>query len=206
MRQIKEHFDRGSSVRIVGDGTDLTIGIEGRGGRRLAGFRNMPDGEVFYSPLEDSAEGVITYAEFPAVYSATTSSGRGSVFRERRGRRGERRRGRGVPEAGARDRRRRAPPRRARPRLQSEDHPLHAQRPLRREDRRHRPPRRRRELHLHGREERERRALGHGQDLRPRRRAQRWTARSCSATAVGSSDDEPAASSPPRARRRRSRP
>jgi aminopeptidase len=31
MRQIKEHFDRGSSVRILGDGTDLTIGIEGRG-------------------------------------------------------------------------------------------------------------------------------------------------------------------------------
>ena len=55
-------------MRIVGEETDLTLGIEGRKGVVSAGFRNMPDGEVFYSPVEDSAEGVITYAEFPAVY------------------------------------------------------------------------------------------------------------------------------------------
>jgi aminopeptidase len=28
----------------------------------------MPGGEVFYSPVEDSAEGVVEFAEFPAVY------------------------------------------------------------------------------------------------------------------------------------------
>ena len=81
MRQIKEHFDRGSSVRILGDGTDLTIGIEGREGVVSAGFRNMPDGEVFYSPVEDSAEGVITYAEFPAVYLGHDVVGARLVFR-----------------------------------------------------------------------------------------------------------------------------
>ena len=81
MRQIKEHFDQGRSVRILGDGTDLTIGIEGREGVVSAGFRNMPDGEVFYSPLEDSAEGVITYAEFPAVYLGHDVVGARLVFR-----------------------------------------------------------------------------------------------------------------------------
>ena len=42
----------------------------------------MPDGEVFYSPVEDSAEGVITYAEFPAVYLGHDVVGARLVFRE----------------------------------------------------------------------------------------------------------------------------
>ena len=41
----------------------------------------MPDGEVFYSPVEDSAEGVITYAEFPAVYLGHDVVGARLVFR-----------------------------------------------------------------------------------------------------------------------------
>ena len=65
----------------------------------------MPDGEVFYSPVEDTAEGVITFAEFPAVYLGHDVVGARLVFREGRGRRGDRRGGRGVPAAGARDRR-----------------------------------------------------------------------------------------------------
>ena len=84
MLRIKERFDRGGSVRIVGEETDLTIGIEGRDGVVSAGFRNMPDGEVFYSPVEDSAEGVITYAEFPAVYLGHDVVGARLVFRDGR--------------------------------------------------------------------------------------------------------------------------
>jgi aminopeptidase len=84
MLRIKERFDRGGSVRIVGADTDLTVGTEGREGVVSAGFRNMPDGEVFYSPLEDSAEGVITYAEFPAVYLGHDVVGARLVFREGR--------------------------------------------------------------------------------------------------------------------------
>ena len=84
MRAIKDRFDRASSVRIVGEETDLTLGIEGREGVVSAGFRNMPDGEVFYSPVEDSAEGVITYAEFPALYLVHDVVGARLVFREGR--------------------------------------------------------------------------------------------------------------------------
>ena len=75
MGEIKECFDRGQTVRILGEGTDLTLGIAGREGVVSAGFRNMPDGEVFYSPVEDSANGVITYAEFPAIYLGNELSG-----------------------------------------------------------------------------------------------------------------------------------
>jgi aminopeptidase len=81
MLEIKEPFDLGRSVHILGEGTDITIGIEGREGVVSAGFRNMPDGEVFFSPVEDSAEGVITYAEFPAVYLGHDVVGARLVFR-----------------------------------------------------------------------------------------------------------------------------
>jgi aminopeptidase len=81
MRRVKERFDAAAAVRIQGEGTDLTIGIEGREGVVSAGFRNMPDGEVFYCPVEDTAEGVITYAEFPAVYLGHDVVGAQLVFR-----------------------------------------------------------------------------------------------------------------------------
>ena len=84
MRRVKERFDAGETVRILGDGTDLTLGIRGREGVVSAGFRNMPDGEVFYCPVEDTTEGVITYSEFPAVYLGHDVVGARLVFREGR--------------------------------------------------------------------------------------------------------------------------
>jgi aminopeptidase len=68
MSRYAEAFDAASEVRIIGEGTDLTLGIEGRSMLVDAGGANIPGGEFFTSPLEDSAEGVITFSEFPAVY------------------------------------------------------------------------------------------------------------------------------------------
>lgn len=82
MQRVKDRFDAASEVRIVGAGTDLTLSVAGRHGVVSAGFRNMPDGEVFYSPVEDSAEGEIAYAEFPAVYLGHEVRGARLVFRE----------------------------------------------------------------------------------------------------------------------------
>ncbi|MFQ5586566.1 MAG: aminopeptidase [Thermodesulfobacteriota bacterium] len=65
--KLKRLLDRGRSIRVVGRETDITIGIEGRKSIPCFGERNMPDGEVFLSPLEDSAEGHI-YFEPPAIY------------------------------------------------------------------------------------------------------------------------------------------
>lgn len=84
MQAIKQRFDRTERVRIVGDGTDLTLSIAGRDGVVSAGFRNMPDGEVFYSPVEDSAEGSITFSEYPAVYLGNDVERARLVFREGR--------------------------------------------------------------------------------------------------------------------------
>jgi aminopeptidase len=80
MRRIADVFDSAEEVRIVGRETDLTLSLAGRAGAVDDGHVNMPGGEVFYSPVEDSAEGVIHFAEFPAVYYGTEVVGARLVF------------------------------------------------------------------------------------------------------------------------------
>jgi aminopeptidase len=80
MRKIADVFDAADAVRIVGPGTDLTLSLAGREGAVDDGHVNMPGGEVFYSPVEDSAEGVIEFSEFPAVYFGNEVSGVRFVF------------------------------------------------------------------------------------------------------------------------------
>jgi aminopeptidase len=54
-------------LRIVGPDTDLRLGVEGRGWIGADGKLNMPDGEVFTSPLETETEGEIRFS-FPALF------------------------------------------------------------------------------------------------------------------------------------------
>lgn len=75
MAKIKEIFDNAAEVRIVGEGTDLTLSLAGREGLIDAAGANIPGGEVFYSPVEDSAEGVVEFSEFPAVYAGRELAG-----------------------------------------------------------------------------------------------------------------------------------
>jgi aminopeptidase len=60
-------FDAAEDVRIVGDGTDLRLSLAGRRTEVDAGMGNMPGGEFFGCPVEDSAEGTIAFTEFPQV-------------------------------------------------------------------------------------------------------------------------------------------
>jgi aminopeptidase len=69
MTRYAQRFDEAEEVRLVAAGTDLRLGIEGRRMEVDAGGANMPGGEFFTSPLEDSAEGEILFGEFPAVYA-----------------------------------------------------------------------------------------------------------------------------------------
>jgi aminopeptidase len=54
-------------LRIVGPGTELKVGVEGRRWKPADGRYNMPDGEVYTSPLETVTEGEISFA-FPALF------------------------------------------------------------------------------------------------------------------------------------------
>jgi len=68
MKRHADRFDAAETVRIVAPETDLTLSLAGRTGEIDDGRRNMPGGEFFFSPVEDSAEGVITFGEYPATY------------------------------------------------------------------------------------------------------------------------------------------
>jgi aminopeptidase len=75
MSRYAERFDVAKEVRIVGAETDITLSLEGRLGAVDAGGANMPGGEFYYSPVEDSAEGTIAFVEFPAPYLGREVSG-----------------------------------------------------------------------------------------------------------------------------------
>lgn len=62
-----EYLDKVNKIRIVGEKTDISFSTQGRKWISCSGLNNYPDGEVFTSPVEDSAEGEI-YFDFPAIY------------------------------------------------------------------------------------------------------------------------------------------
>lgn len=61
-------------VRVIGPETDLKLSIAGRTFINCDGQKNMPDGEVFTGPVEDSAEGHVCYS-YPAIYRGREVAG-----------------------------------------------------------------------------------------------------------------------------------
>lgn len=54
-------------IRYKGEGTDITFSTKGRTWINSDGKTNMPSGEVYTSPVEDSVNGVV-YFGYPALY------------------------------------------------------------------------------------------------------------------------------------------
>ena len=75
MRGISAHFDAASEIRIVGTDTDLRLSLVGRTMKVDALGANLPGGEFFGCPIEDSAEGEISFGDFPAVYRGREVTG-----------------------------------------------------------------------------------------------------------------------------------
>ena len=61
-------------VRVTAPGTDVRLGIAGRTFVAAAGEHNMPDGEFFTGPVEDSVEGEVTF-HLPAMVGGREVSG-----------------------------------------------------------------------------------------------------------------------------------
>ena len=66
-QQIVDLLNQRESIRYYGEGIDLTFSTKGRTWINSDGQTNMPSGEVYTSPVEDSVNGVINFS-FPAVY------------------------------------------------------------------------------------------------------------------------------------------
>jgi aminopeptidase len=62
------------TIHVVGKETDLRLSIAGRNFENCDGRMNMPDGEVFTGPVEDSMEGHV-YFSYPAIYGAHEVTG-----------------------------------------------------------------------------------------------------------------------------------
>ncbi|MBR3605670.1 MAG: aminopeptidase [Candidatus Gastranaerophilales bacterium] len=71
-KRLAEILNKTSKIRIVGDKTDITFSTAGRTWVPCSGNMNFPDGEIFTSPVEDSANGYI-YFDFPQNYHGSTS-------------------------------------------------------------------------------------------------------------------------------------
>ncbi|OGI02540.1 MAG: peptidase M29 [Candidatus Melainabacteria bacterium GWF2_32_7] len=71
---LVNYMNNVKKVRITGEKTDITISTEGRKWINCKGQFNFPDGEVFTSPVENSAQGEI-YFDFPAIYRGNEAQG-----------------------------------------------------------------------------------------------------------------------------------
>jgi aminopeptidase len=74
VQRLADWIEGKQEVRIRAAGTDITLGIGGRRWIPCVGEHNMPDGEFFTGPIEDSAGGEIAFS-FPASYGGRTVSG-----------------------------------------------------------------------------------------------------------------------------------
>jgi aminopeptidase len=75
MQQGKVDFLKGKkSVRCVGPNIDLSLSIDGRTFINCYGNNNMPDGEIFTGPVEDSVNGWVRFS-YPSIVSGRAVSG-----------------------------------------------------------------------------------------------------------------------------------
>jgi len=66
--KICEFLNQASEIHVVGEDTELTYNMKGRKWINCSGEKNMPDGEVFTGPIEDSANGTVRFT-FPGIFS-----------------------------------------------------------------------------------------------------------------------------------------
>jgi aminopeptidase len=74
VNRLAEWIEGKEEVQIRAKDTNLTVGVAGRHWIPCVGEHNMPDGEFFTGPVEDSVNGEIAYS-FPASYGGRTVSG-----------------------------------------------------------------------------------------------------------------------------------
>jgi aminopeptidase len=79
IKRLADWMQGKEEIRIEGPGTELTLNVSGRTFIPAEGRHNMPDGEFFTGPIEDSTNGEVTFS-YPAVYGGREVSGVGLRF------------------------------------------------------------------------------------------------------------------------------
>ncbi len=91
--RIAEFLNKVHELKYEGPGIDLYLRVDGRKWINDDGKYNMPGGEVFSAPIEDSVEGYVEF-DYPAIWRGVEVEGVKLVFKrgmvvEARARRGE---------------------------------------------------------------------------------------------------------------------
>jgi aminopeptidase len=73
-KRLRDWIQGKDEVHITGPGTDVKLSVAERNWIASFGLHNMPDGEFFTGPVEDSVEGEIAFS-FPAVYGGREVAG-----------------------------------------------------------------------------------------------------------------------------------
>jgi aminopeptidase len=79
--QVIEHLKNADSIRIKGEDTDLILSVKDRIWKNSAGHHNMPSGEVFTGPIENSANGKICF-QIPSSVSGAEVEHISLVFKD----------------------------------------------------------------------------------------------------------------------------
>jgi len=72
--RLAEWIQGREEVRVTAPGTDIRLGIAGRKFIAADGKRNMPDGEFFTAPIEDSVDGEVSF-HLPAMIGGREVAG-----------------------------------------------------------------------------------------------------------------------------------
>jgi aminopeptidase len=83
LRARAASLDAVKELRLLGEGTDLTLGLDGRRWLTGDGTHNMPCGEIFTSPVETATRGEIAFA-MPAQFAGQEVEGIRLRFEEGR--------------------------------------------------------------------------------------------------------------------------
>lgn len=66
-QRFVDHLNGSEAIRYVGPNTDISFSVAGRTWINSDGRVNMPSGEVFTGPVEDSVNGYV-YFDYPSIY------------------------------------------------------------------------------------------------------------------------------------------
>jgi len=72
--QIINRIEGHNQVVLRGPNVDLSLSIKGRKFINGAGLNNMPDGEIYTGPVEDSINGFVCF-DYPAIYNGVMVEG-----------------------------------------------------------------------------------------------------------------------------------
>ncbi|MCI0518962.1 MAG: aminopeptidase [Chloroflexi bacterium] len=78
---LLERIQGSDKIELHGPNVDLSLSVRGRTFINACGAVNMPDGEIFTGPVEDSANGWVRYT-YPALYQGRVVDGIELVFEQ----------------------------------------------------------------------------------------------------------------------------